>query len=385
MRFTSCPLSHKKGDSMNRISFTVLSVILAFALGCSKEAPQKLSAYDKLPMDAVLLKIGDDGLTKKDFENGVHNRLALFKLANSKAQEKDISQMAKSTAQAAAGTYAKNVLIARTARRWMKAYPKIAEAAIEKAKAEAKAAYDSAIGFDKVVKAVKKDGDADLFFRDFERDCLMAAYIDTVFTNDLKITAQSISNVYEAVALNNAKAAETNNITLKTAGRVLGRIAAGDNFGVLADKYSMDPDKEPGGSLGECTAQDFGGEEKVWAEILKLNEGDCTKLIDAEDSWRIYRLNKKVPADKAIAKVDSLDLSQIYFRRALVMPQYSEKEVRQELQRHRQNAIATSVIDNELPNVTFEYPSGPQIIDFSGVDPFVDRKKELEDKGKDKK
>ena len=108
-------------------------------------------------------------------------------------------------------------------------------------------------------------------------------------------------------------------------------------------------------------------------------------MIDAEDSWRIYRLNKKVPADKAVAKVDSLDLSQIYFRRALVMPQYTEKEVLQELQRHRQNTIATSVIENELPNVTFEYPSGQEIIDFSGVDPFVDRKKELEDKGKDKK
>ena len=370
---------------MNRMLFAVLTVVLSIGFGCSKEPPKKLSAYDKLSIDAVLLKIGDETLTKKDFENSVHNRVALYKLSNKNAKDDDIVQMAKSTAQSVAGTFTKNALIAGAAKRWMGAYPADAKVALEKAKADARGAYDSVMGFDKVLKAVAKDGNKELFLRDFDRDCLIAAYFDSVFTNELKITAQSISNVYEAVALNNAKAAETNNVILKTAGRVLGRIAAGDNFADLADKYSMDPDKEPGGSLGECTAQDFGGEEKVWAEILKLNEGDCTKLIDAEDSWRIYRLNKKVPADKAVAKVDSLDLSQIYFRRALVMPQYTEKEVLQELQRHRQNTIATSVIENELPNVTFEYPSGQEIIDFSGVDPFVDRKKELEDKGKDKK
>ncbi|MDA8560703.1 peptidylprolyl isomerase [Nitrospinae bacterium] len=76
---------------------------------------------------------------------------------------------------------------------------------------------------------------------------------------------------------------------------IINKILAGENFSDLAKQYSEDKDsKESGGALGELHPDSTIPE--ISAEMIKLNEGETSGIIQSEFGYHILKLEEIIPS-----------------------------------------------------------------------------------------
>jgi parvulin-like peptidyl-prolyl isomerase len=117
--------------------------------------------------------------------------------------------------------------------------------------------------------------------------------VNHILTTTLKTTGKpedkaSQNKVLRLAKMINAEAKEKINLILK-------KIMNGENFSDLAKQYSEDTvSKESGGSLGELHPDSTIPE--ISAEMIKLNEGETSGIIQSKFGYHILKLEEIIPS-----------------------------------------------------------------------------------------
>ena len=129
--------------------------------------------------------------------------------------------------------------------------------------------------------------------------------------------------------------------------------------------------------MGECLERDFAEEPEIWRAVKGLAPGEHTRIVAASDSFQILKLLRKIPAAQSRSHEDALHLARIYFRRADLLPSYTEEEVRETLEEDRRKRIVTEIIEAGLLNARISFPSGENVIPRESADFYINRANEL--------
>lgn len=79
-----------------------------------------------------------------------------------------------------------------------------------------------------------------------------------------------------------------------TAVRALEEIRRGEDFGRVAERYSIDPSASRGGFQGELAASDL--PEALADRIFALQAGETSEIIEASYGFHIFRVIERLPA-----------------------------------------------------------------------------------------
>ena len=373
------------------MKFSIIFGILAMGLflGCEKQNTIKSSTVDKkgLADDTVVLKVDGKTLTQKEWDAYTNLRVAFYKLMKNpkKASQgplgkdydinRDLERVKKTTKESCMPLFIQNCAILGASEAYEKAHGPYTQEARKEVTAwlekkyltEGEKKYRS---MESLKAKIKKPENLAEFDRQFKDEVETELFLRVACSNRYVINETVITNVYVRHALNNHFATETNKFIQAQAQEVLKRIKAGEDFCDRADKYSMNPEKQTGGCLGKLSASDFPGEEVVWNAVKNLEEGQTTGIIDAEDSWQILKVLKR---DDSNPEGPELELAQIYFRRAWVIPELSRADVIKALEDDRRQRLVRETLEERLPKMKIEFPLGRKIFgNLDNVKPMMD-------------
>ena len=212
--------------------------------------------------------------------------------------------------------------------------------------------------FEELKTIVANAGFADEFVANIDFDARFRSFITTVYSNEFYITKEKVATVKKDLAAYNKRAAETNRVTLALAEDLLKRIRKGEDFGSLADRYSADPEKKPGGDLGDCDESDFTDEKHIWRILSRMNGGDVSDVLETEDGYAIYKVVQRNTAEQSQTASESLTLSRIYFRRAYLYPHQSDDELWDDVERETREKLFAEVYKKFREQSKVTYPNG---------------------------
>ena len=194
----------------------------------------------------------------------------------------------------------------------------------------------------------------DAFMRCFEEDVKIGAVLRRIYPKRLEVTVGDISNAVENVKDYNARAAATNAVICAVATNVLKKIRAGGDFAALADEFSMDPDRNPGGDLGECTINSFADEgEECMVGAASLKVGDVSDILQGNSGYMILK------------KTGDSTYSQIFFRKPYEMEELSGDRLVEELKKERRSELIEELMPVFVKSSKIEYPQGDVFLKFN--------------------
>ena len=124
-----------------------------------------------------------------------------------------------------------------------------------------------------------------------ESDARFKTFITTVHSNRYYVTDAQVQKYKKGVQDYNARANATNEYFLATAKKMAEQVKKNPaDFAKLADQFSQDAEKKPGGYLGECEESDFTDEPHLWRAISKLKVGEVTEVLETETGYCIYKV-----------------------------------------------------------------------------------------------
>ena len=371
-----------------RVIFTMV-VSLAF-FGCSRkdaDLPKtQFAELEKLSDAAVIISVNGHDATKHDLEEVRKLRKVFYQLVKKDDQKTNHAENLDKLDAVAIGTFAGNMIRDTIINEAIAAYTKkngeFDESVLQEARKRVLSKYTSTLAsagitFKKFQRHLEDVGMYAYFAQTVTNEFRQEAFLASAFTNRYVITSNVVANVYSEIEIHNRLAAETNKTIAATYNAVLAALDAGQDFAELADKYSMDPDKDLGGDIGECVERDFADEPELWKAIQVLSPGEHTPVVAASDSYQIVKLIDKIPAEKAQSREDSLHLARIYFRRADLLPRYDEVAVIETLEKDRRKRIVTEIIEKALLTADIKFPSGENVIPRESADFYLDRANEL--------
>jgi len=376
---------------MLNIKFCVAAAVFAgvIAGGCSDEQKkiEHKSTYTEtisgLSADTVLIEVNGRKATKSELEKVRSFRQAFYRLMQKDVKESDLEKVDKTALGTFAGNFIRETLFQDAINAYLKENGPFTSNQLAVARKKVQQMYSASnanapMRFSAIRKQLKNSGVLDYFDRMIELETLQEAFFENAFTNRFVIDSNTVARVYASVAEHNAIVAETNKVIEAKMKEVLGKLDAGTPFELLADEYSMDDKKMPGGDLGECVEQDFAEDPEVWKVVSKLAVGGHTDVVDAGDSYQIFKLVAKVPAAESQAREDSLRLARIYFRRAVPVDQYTDEQVRSTLEKDRRKRLTTEIIEKGLMDIKVDFPNG-DLLPRDSADFYLDRAKELKE------
>ena len=191
----------------------------------------------------------------------------------------------------------------------------------------------------------------DIYTNNLRREIAREAYLEAVHSNDLRVTESDIDNFLHRISNYNAMVAETNRLAYAKATNLWTRIKTGEDFASLADKESEDPDRQPGGELGECEKIDFELNPGYWETVSKLKAGEVSGVLTTDVGIEIVKaLTTLAPSEDTGAP--ALKLSRIYIRRAMSHPEWSREETKQELETEFRKEVLKTAFSEVLSNAT---------------------------------
>ena len=204
----------------------------------------------------------------------------------------------------------------------------------------------------------------DAFLRCFEEDMKIDSALRLAYPEKLAVTDSDISNAVRNVVEYNNRAAATNVAICVLATNVLARIKAGGDFAALADEFSMDENKNPGGDLGECTIASFSEEgDECLAGVAALKVGDVSDIIQGNSGYLI------------IKKTGESSYSQIFFRKPYEMEVLSGAALVEELKKEKRTALLEELMPSFVKSARIEFPRGDIFLKFNTPKPTSPKKR----------
>ena len=190
--------------------------------------------------------------------------------------------------------------------------------------------------------ALSKEGLGEVYTNNLEREICREAYFDARHGNELRITEKDVDEAVERIRRFDEVAAATNALAYAKATNLWMRIKSGEDFAALADKESEDPDRQPGGELGECEKVDFDSDPGYWEKVSVLKAGEVSEIITTDVGIEIVKaLTSLAPSEDTDAP--ALKLARIYIRRPMFHAKMTRDEIYAELETQaRKDVAATS-------------------------------------------
>lgn len=312
-----------------------------------------------IPNDATVFSVNGMAVTKKDYNGYLNMMGALYRTRHPMA-----NQMQQRSAKAKMMMAAKNEQLSRLLQ-----YSNLcagtnkvtvtpaARAMIEK---EYCAVFVRKGQTFEDLRAAMEDEEADeCFERMYETDVRIRSALMARYPDSFTLSETDISNSVQHVTRYNRMADATNAVICALMTNVLKRVRSGEDFAKLADEFSQDPSKEPGGDLGECTMEAFNGESHDYVmAIAKLKPGEVSGILETESGYEIVRKTADVEKEKSESGESAWRLSRIFFRRPYYLPELEGEVLRERLLKDKFRTLLEERIREYLASAKIEYPFG---------------------------
>lgn len=362
-----------------RILCIGLSVVLACGCESEKKKTQKKDQaallgfpqkWRGLPDQSVVIRIGDRTITKNEYENYVRVMRECIRIKFPKTPSDKLDMVVRKRLMSVRDEVISKMLLRqglpitnqldRTAQREhvMRQYERSFSPRKQK------------VTFAQILDAMKREGLEAAFMRNFEHDLHVSFALKTDYAEQLKVTDQEFKDSRENVEKRNRNARATNEWNQATANKVWERLKKGENFAQLADEFSQDRNRMPGGDLGECdlSSLSFSGmdpqmfeQTTYWKAISKLHDGEFTPVLETDVGWEIVKMIAHIDKGSANAEVDSFHLARIYFRRVYECPEQNDEEFMDDLKQEKRDIFLQNVAKNVQEKFKVEFPSGEGI------------------------
>ena len=345
--------------SFVRFFAVIFALTNAMMLRSAPRAMQDAAAYSSLNESDVLVSVNGIDLTKGDLEGQLKIKIKMAKSRVKKLSEEKETYLSKRLKESSYFTFVPLALFASEAK-------KFGAAADSSHRIQVERKYCSTYGggcktveemFSKMepleTAAIKKL---------MELDLLSQSYISTVLSTQLVVTAEEVSNHVARTIAYNARMTLTNALIYAQASNVLARARAGADFSELADEFSQDDEKEPGGDLGLCTADDFSLETpSYWENIVCLKPGEITDVMESEAGIEIVKFLGEKEDVYGDGSQFARHLARIVWHTAIIFDT-DEKLIRSEMEKERRNDVLQKAVMELQKKATIVYPHGEDVL-----------------------
>ena len=184
-------------------------------------------------------------------------------------------------------------------------------------------------------------------------------FLTTVYSNRYFVADAEVQKHKKRVAAYNARSAATNELHFAAAKKMAETAKReGEDFAKLADKFSQDPEKHPGGYIGEMDESDFSDEPHVWRAITALKAGGVTDALEIETGYAVYKLISIKKAEDSNTGAVTYELARIFYRKAFVFPEQSDAEFRSDVEAELRDKLNKELIRVFRKQSKVERPNG---------------------------
>ena len=345
----------------------IIFCIVPLAVGCSRTDD---ADRGKANGDLVLMEVNGRQFLRSDYDLRVKTRLHLLELAVPQREFLQMKEKAEGSIRSAMGDlFLQETLLKSAAEDYFRTN---ATASAEREKVSAVVREEmaakfstgtgsNALDFAQIVSKLPED-ERKCFNESFESDVGAETFFRIAYSDEWNLSDAAVAQALTNLVEYNARAQATNIVAFALATNVWEQALAGVDFGELADKYSQEDDKKPGGDLGECGKVDFSDDEETWEAIAALEPGGVTPPLLTYSGIEIFKLIKKVPADESDSGEEALHLAHIMFRRAMEVQDYTPESYRKEMETVGRNKRMKAVLLQEWKRATVQFPNGQDVL-----------------------
>lgn len=193
-------------------------------------------------------------------------------------------------------------------------------------------------GLAKLERRLAQDGLAGVFTNCLARDLAREAYLAAFHGDELDVREKDVDALLERIRRFNETAAATNALAHAKATNLWRRVQSGADFAKLADAESEDPDREPGGEIGECEKVDFEGIPGYWDAVSKLGAGEVSPVLRTDVALELVKaLTPLAPSENT--GEPARRLARIYIRLPAFHPEWTRDDARKELARETRQDV----------------------------------------------
>lgn len=194
--------------------------------------------------------------------------------------------------------------------------------------------------------------------RRFERDALIASYVNLIVSNDYPVTSNQIINAQNRIKWSNEISEATNALVYATASNVYARIKKGEDFFQLAKEFDQLPVHGDPGEWGRITASWY-SDDAAFLKLLKETPiGGITPPVEADEGLLIVKVLSKKSLEKDGNKEDYYDLQRIYFKLPIFYKEESYEDTKKNIHKAKCEKLAREIIDKAIKDVKVVYPNG---------------------------
>lgn len=364
----------------------VKTIFVIFSIGCATVGCKPGVGNDNnMPQkqeEKVLVKVGERTYTTSDLSAEIDFRLKYYKYMNPEAKNEDGAMIRLHAVETLVPAFIQNALV-------LSVYENVAatnqylseveQAVRSKHEDMYVKAKEGSKNFTSLSSDIEKLGVGAVFHKLFDAEVKTETLITGVYTNAYAIDDAGLAILRRDIAEANKLASATNAAIdiLKT--NIVAAIRRGEDFNAMYNKYDMTPPEFAEDAEYQWTEGDFKDMPGLWEQLTAMAPGEVTDAVDATDSWHIYRVEKHIPASASETGEEALLLTRLYLRKAALIDEYSDDEIREMMEPGRRQKIVEMIMRQALESVDITFPSGMEEIKseaLTKMEEFVRKTKE---------
>ena len=340
-------------------------LVLIGALTCAAilygapKAAQSAVGYSTLKDSDVLVSVNGRNLTKGDLEGQLKIKIKVAKSKTKKFSAEKEANLTKRLKESACQTFLPLALFATEAKKL-----NIVPTDSHRMQLEQKYCATYGGGCKTVGEMYSKmePVESSAIKNLLELDLLSQSYISTVLSTQMVVTAAEVSNQVAYTIAYNQRMTLTNALIYAQASNILARARAGADFSELADEFSQDEEKEPGGDLGFCEADDFSMESPTyWENIVCLKPGEITDVMESDEGIEIVKFLGEKEDVYGDGSHIARHLARIVWHTAIIFDT-DEELIRKEMEKDRKNDVIKAAVEELQKKAKVVYPHGEEVI-----------------------
>ena len=353
----------------------LISLALIVSLvGCTKkdeaEARKSRSGYDSLPDSAVLLQVNESQLTKGEFERQSRLMVELGKLGAPKANSNQVARYTQMMREYCCRRFVTRELCLNEARR---AELKVADEQDVIAVSNNFLQLTGLLGKSFTeLKAKLSPELVPLLDERLRLDALVQSYFKRKGGKELEVTEKEWQDYVDYIKRMKAWSKAEYDKAMKLGNELVDRFHKGEDFGKLADEYSIAVKQQrdgEGGLWGEYMPGTL-LDENVRAAVKKTAVGDCTKPLDTPEGLFIVLVEKRTGSGEVTAvnmNPESLVLRRIVLRLPMLYEQMSRERFDRQCAMEKYQKFQEGLLKKLSDKAKISYPYGTnfwQQVDF---------------------
>lgn len=187
--------------------------------------------------------------------------------------------------------------------------------------------------------------------------------------NPVTVTTQEVVNCQKRLENYHDRAMATNAVIWAHASNIWKKVVSGENFEMLANRYTEDDTDPEDGEWGDFLLSDFADEKPLYDAILRMQPGEITPPIEGDNGLMILKL---VSIDDEDAHNESgvvnplkvrYSFSRIFFRLPEFYERASFEKIMSTLKVLKENKSFGKFVDQLKSSTTITFPSGTAIFE----------------------